>query len=156
LLVISKITSNFSFRKLLDKIEDIQDHYLDKSKDKIIDIAKNNINSKKLRALRPSTEAGRKAGRGWSGKKVTPTSDMTPLKHTGNLLKSLGKNKNGFEIAEYGMIHQSGWKTNRGVSILPRRFLPFTAKGNFTPEMKEFEEKFQKLLILRIKQAMKK
>jgi hypothetical protein len=156
--MISKITSNFSFGKLLNKIESIQDHYLNKSKAKIIDIAKNNINSNELRALKPSTEAGRRAGRGWSGKKVQPTNDMTPLKHTKNLLNSLKVTEDGFSVAEYGMIHQSGWDSKGRFKgkIKPRRFLPFTSKGNFTPEMKEFNGKFEKLLLLRIKQAMKK
>ena len=49
------------------------------------------------------------------------------------------------DIASGNPIHSimAGYKRGRFTGkIQPRRFLPFTAKGNFAPEMKEFEKKF--------------
>ena len=151
-----KITSNFSFGKLLGKIEEIQNDFLKKNINKTVDIAKSNISQGNTRGLADSTKQSRAKGRGWAGKKVTPTNDTTPLKHTGKLLKSLKPKSDGFEIVEYGLIHQSGWTTNRGTTINPRPFLPFTSKGNLSPERKKHQKKFLKLLYLRIRQAMTK
>ena len=153
-----KITSNFSFGKLERKIEGIQKHNLNKQKTKIVDIAKKNITEKKLRPLKQSTLDSRKAGKYWGKKRGNQykTNDDTPLKHMGHLLDSIKSTKDGIEMLEYGMTHQKEWTTNRGVTIKARPFLPFTKTGNLTPEMKEFQDKFERLFTLRIKQAMKK
>ena len=65
----------------------------------------------------------RKRGRGWGGVKVSPTSDDTPLKHTGKLYNSLKVTKEGIEGVDYSLRHQFG----KGVPV--RKFFPISIHG---------------------------
>ena len=79
---------------------------------------------KGLRRLRPATIEARKLGKYWGRQRVTPTSDDTPLKYTGELYRSMkGKNVEGggeLTMLRYGVLHHKGFKTHSN-SMIPNK-----------------------------------
>ena len=151
-----KITSNFSFGKVLDDLELITADVGGEMSQNIVETAAKTINDGKLKELKESTKRSRRKGRGWASVKVAPTTDYTPLKHTGALVNSLKVVKDGFEMKEYGFYHQKGFTTHKGQNVPARPFLPFTTKENLTPELKKLNEKITNRFVERIRKAMKK
>jgi len=145
------IKTNFSFLKAFNKMEEIEKGVIGELSEIVVESAAKTINSGKLKPLSPFTIKSRKRGRGWGGVKVPPTNDITPLRHTGTLVKSLKVVRNGFQMADYGFRHQQG----KGVP--KREFLPFTKDmGRYTPEVKILHEKVTNRYTERIRKAMKK
>ena len=154
-----KTGSNFSFKKALFVLDELENQYILGLTEDFVDIAKDNLKSGELRPLKQSTLESRRKGKYWGNQYGSEyrTNSSTPLNHTGRLIDSLKKsNEGGFEIAEYGLIHNEGWTTNRGVPIKARRFLPLDKNGkwdkDFTGIKKAIDNKFRELL----EQAMKR
>tara|TARA_R100000808_G_scaffold12111_2_gene30509 strand:- start:556 stop:1047 length:492 start_codon:yes stop_codon:yes gene_type:complete len=156
-----EIGTNFKFSKLARRANKLTSKYVDRTKRHIVNTAKRIIDSKKLKPLSEKTIDNRKRGRGWGGVKVAPTSDDTPLKHTGKLYNSLKVTEEGIEGVGYALRHQLG----QGVP--ERKFFPVTITGKrgllerlFTssPEVKQSSEviKFQKKLTQRLIKDMNK
>ena len=160
-----EIGTNFKFSKLARRINKITDKYVQRIKHDVVNTAKQIINNKELKPLSQMTINNRKRGRGWGGKSVSPTSDDTPLKHTGKLYKSLKVTKEGIEGVDYALHHQFG----KGVP--QRKFFPISIHGkrgflerllSKEPEVKRTDSvsKMQKLIynrmIKEINKAMKK
>ena len=156
-----EIGTNFKFSKLKRRINKLTDKYVDRTKHHIVNTAKRIIDSKKLDKLSDFTMKNRERGIGWGGAKVPPTSDDTPLKHTGKLYNSLKVTEEGIEGVGYALRHQFG----QGVP--ERKFFPVTISGKrgllerlFTspPEVKQSKEviKFQKKLTQRLIKDMNK
>ena len=144
-----QIGTNFKFSKLVKRIDKLTNRHIERTKTHIVNTAKRTIDMKKLQKLADRTIDNRKKGRGWGGAKVAPTSDDTPLKHTGRLYRSLKSTKEGIEGMDYGLRHQFG----KGVP--ERKFLPIDGDKQ-TPEVVKFQKKLKQRLIKDINQAMKK
>ena len=148
-----KIKSNFSFRKLANQIEGIIGGAItDEAKGYIIE-TKRPIEEGTLAPLKEGTIQKRKAGISdymRLGHEPKKTNDKTPLKYTGELLKSIQLTKQGVfggvEMREYGLNHHFG----RGE---PAR--PFLAKPG-SSAMKPHEEKMVEKFGNKIKKALMK
>ena len=156
-----QIGTNFKFIKLAKDINRITDKYIKRIKHDVVNTAKQIINKKELKPLSPITMKNRKRGRGWGGEKVAPTTDNTPLKHTGKLYNSLKVTKEGIEGVNYALRHQFG----RGVPM--RKFFPISIRGKKgfierlllrNPEIKRTDSvsNMQKLIYRRMIKEMNK
>ena len=100
---------------------------------------------KGLRRLRPATIEARKLGKYWGRQRVTPTSDDTPLKYTGELYRSIKWNKDtqSLEMKKYGRHQDAGFAAG-GVTVRGRPFIKeLSAK---TARGKKIRENFFKKL----------
>tara|TARA_R110002020_G_scaffold452475_3_gene666870 strand:- start:183 stop:629 length:447 start_codon:yes stop_codon:yes gene_type:complete len=145
-----EIGTNFKFSKLARRINKLTNSHIQRTKTHIVNTAKRTIDMKKLQKLSDITVDNRKRGRGWGGDPVPPTSDDTPLKHTGKLYKSLKVTKEGIEGVDYALRHQFG----KGVP--ERKFLPIIDGDKQTPEVVKFQKKLTQKLIKDMNKAMKK
>ena len=152
--------------KLASKLGELQEIYMsqDPAGGKwslamiIVQLGASNIDKKKLRRLKNSTLKSRREGKYWGNERGDEyiTHDNTPLKHTGRLLHSLKVVRGGFEIVEYGLTHQEKWTTNKGFTVNPRRFLPFTKNGNLNREAKQMTKELDKAFFDSVQNMMKK
>ena len=95
-----KITSNFSFGKLLNKLPGILEKHTQRTARSSAEGARENISKGLSPPLKPSTLAIRKQ-RGTGGSK--------PLFETGALFKSIKGTSEGIEMLEYGKYHHDGF-----------------------------------------------
>lgn len=129
----AKWTTNFSFLKLKMGAFKAMNEFRDDLGESSVHETKKAIDSG-LRPLRPATIDARKRGVYWGKKTVTPTSNTTPLKYTGDLYKSIkwDKTRSALEMNHYGR-HQDAGFTAGGVTIKKRPFIKQlsakTAKG---------------------------
>ena len=146
--ITTKATSNFSFRKLANALDDVLDGYFYSSYDDLAQSARDTITSGKgLRKLKTSTENLRKKGRYGKNKKL-PTSDMRPLHHTGKLLRSIKATKEGVSIIGYAKHHLDGHSVS-GKPVAPRNPF-FTDTNNLKPSFKKEADKRMNRLIRNI------
>ena len=155
-----KTSSNFSFRRLGSKLQDI----LGKQNEKIIDglaqMTKRNISEGKLRGLSQNTLEIRRRGLSTfdsygtpnAPRKPKPTSETRPLLYTGNLLNSIKPTKDGIEMLEYGEEHHDGFNTPEGKSVPARSFI---AGEKELERDKKGLEKIQNELIISMQKEMK-
>jgi len=161
LAIKTRATSNFSFRKLLDALDDVVDDYFDDSYEELAESARNAIkNSTGLRKLTKGTIEIRKKGLSKKGFGMKTTSTK-PLLHTGNLLRSIKATKKGVQMADYGRHHMEGFEivenawTKRfapkaiGKNVKPRNPF-FTGKGNLKKDFTKGREKRIQNLIKKI------
>jgi hypothetical protein len=163
--ITTKATSNFSFRKLADKFDEVFDDYMEDSYEDLAEFARENIRSSTgIRKLKGFTKAARRNGwskKGYGGK----TSSETPLLHTGNLLRSIKATKNGVQVVGYAKYHMEGFTvvknawtkrflTKKGYDKLPTKVAPrnpfLTKTGNLKPAFKKGSDKRMKRLIRNI------
>ena len=135
------IESNFSFKKLAGKVDDIVDKYTEDVAGAYAQGEKDRIDSRISPPLKPFTIRNRRPG----------TGDL-PLKETGALYKSLKGTKKGLEMLSYGAEHQKGYKAKLGniTATIPAR--PFFGSKHVS---KEGEDKAKKSLVKNIRKGMK-
>tara|TARA_R100001594_G_scaffold46003_2_gene78958 strand:- start:1749 stop:2213 length:465 start_codon:yes stop_codon:yes gene_type:complete len=148
-----KIETNFSFRKLAEQIEGIIGEAITDEAKGFITETKKPIEEGSLAPLSQATINKRIAGTSdyiKLGHKPEKTNDKTPLKYTGELLKSIKLSNKGIfggvEMREYGLNHHFG----RGE---PAR--PFLAEPG-SSAMKPHEEKMVKKFAEKIKKSLMK
>jgi len=148
-MIKTKITSNISFDKLLNKLPSILDVYLNKIAQDSADLSKSNIDKGidfKKQKLKPLAEASintRKRG-GLVGTNIPANKRKSsglnniggkkPLKYTGKLYNSIKAKKNTLTMAGYAKDHFEGFtftqrKQTGGVfkaSVPPRPFIATT------------------------------
>ena len=159
--ITTKATSNFSFRKLANALDDVLDGYFADSYEDLAQSARDTIISGKgLKPLSKGTKELRK--KGFYGKnRKAPTNNPRPLVHTGKLLSSIKATKEGVDMVGYAKYHleeheivENKW-TKRfapraiGKVVKPRNPF-FTAKGNVKPGFKKGAEKRMDALIKKI------
>jgi len=143
--ITTKATSNFSFRKLANALDDVLDSYVSNIYEDVAQDARDTITSGKgLRKLKAKTQEKRK--KGYYGKnKNMPTSDMRPLHHTGKLLKSIKATENGINVIGYAENHINGHFA--GKSFVRPRNPFFTQKENLKAGVKKNRDKRMSKLI---------
>ena len=160
--ITTKATSNFSFRKLADKFDEVFDDYMEDSYEDLAQSARDTITSGKgLKPISTGTKALRKRGFYSRGKKIEPTSGTLPLLHTGKLLRSIKATKEGVSMVGYAQYHldeheivENKWTkrytpTIKYLIVPPRN--PFLTKsGNVKPGFKKGAEKRMDALIKKI------
>jgi len=159
--ITTKATSNFSFRKLADALDDVLDGYFADSYEDLAQSARDTIISGKgLKALSKGTKELRKKGFYGKNKKL-PTNDMRPLHHTGKLLRSIKATKKGVSMVGYAKHHleeheivENAWTKkftpNLKFLIVPPRNPFFTKSDNLKPGFKKEAEKRMSALIKKI------
>ena len=158
--VTTKAKSNFSFRKLADKFDEVFDDYMEDSYEDLAQSARDTITSGKgLKPLSTGTKALRKRGFYSRGKKIKPTSGTLPLLHTGKLLRSIKATKDGVDIIGYAKYHlgehevvqPSKWVKRYAPTIqyliVPPRNPFLTKTGGLKPAFKKGSDKRMKELI---------
>ena len=126
-----KIDTNFSFKKLSSKVDDILNKYKGDVSPAYAQREKHKIDSRTLEQLRPFTVRNRRPG----------TGDL-PLKETGKLYKSIKGTKLGLEMVDYGLEQYKGIKPNpmpNARPVPPRKFFG----SEFVSEKEENEDKKQ-------------
>ncbi len=132
-----KFKTNFSFPKLLTNLDKIVDKTLGNAAKSSSNKTKSNIElSKNIKGapfepLSDTTLAARQRGIFWEGdgrgrkgeffqptilKTLGKTSSKTPLKYSGNLLKSIKAKKNTMTMAGYGKLHHEGYDVDGSFS----------------------------------------
>lgn len=145
-----KIETNFSFKKLANKVEDIMDEYKAGVGGAYASGARTAINSRLSPELSDFTVKTR-----------VNEGTTLPLKDTGALYKSLKGTKEGLQMLNYGLKHQTGISPNPVDSDwadIPAR--PFFSDGE-TPGTskyvdKKMESQSKKNLIKNIKKGLQK
>ena len=129
----AKIKTTYSFAKLNRSISKIIRESVDDLGKVGESILKQRIDSKLQPPLSPFTVKMRAKGIGWGGKKVTPTSDDTPLKQTGSLYRSLTyvKKDTSIKMNAYGKKHNDGFTGTSGFSVPPRPFMGLENDNTF-------------------------
>ncbi len=123
-----KIDTNFSFKKLSSKVDDILNKYKGDVSPAYAKGAKDRIDSRIPPKLSPFTVRNRRPG----------TGDL-PLKETGKLYKSIKGTKLGLEMVDYGAEHQKGYPSSMpNARPVPAR--PFFG-SEFVSEKEENEAK---------------
>ena len=159
-----EIKSNFSFSKLANRVDDIIENYMDKSKNSLALSARETIKSGNLKKLKPSTLHIRKHG---LSPKRGKTSSTKPLIHTGSLLSTIKATDDGVEMAGYGRHHLNDYKIvsnswtrafipNAIGTTVPARNPFFTSKGNTRGEYNKREKQHKKVLYKQLNRAMRK
>jgi len=155
-----KTGSNFSFKRALSALDELENQFILGLTEDFIDSAKRDLTSGELRPLKKSTERSRKKGKYWGREYGSEyiVHHNTPLEHTGRLINSLKKSEDGtgFEIVEYGLIHNEGWTTNRGVPIKARRFLPIDKNGKWSKEFTQLKKNKQNNFTFILQHTMKR
>ena len=181
--MIESININFSFGKLLKKIDRILEADLISRKQFFAENAIQNIKSGKLRGLRPFTKMIRRKGLSGNPQGFKSSTDK-PLIYTGNLLRSIKIVDEGVKMAKYGLYHQEGFtivkndwtdvflfkktsvmskiksvlttgKTYKPIQVKPRPFM-LTVAGNLHPKLKKRYLKLERDLYKGLKRAMRK
>ena len=146
--ITTKATSNFSFRKLANALDDVLDGYFADSYEDVAQSARDIITSgKTLRKLKSRNEKERRDGTYGKNKKL-PTGDMRPLHHTGKLLRSIKATKQGISVIGYAKHHIEGHSA--GKTLIPPRNPFFTESENLRADAKKGAEKRMKRLIRNI------
>mgnify|MGYP003135246651 FL=1 len=161
--------SNFSFRKLGNKLDDVLGSSNEKIIDELAQMTKRNITDGKLRGLSQSTILARLSGQSsFEGHKPKRTSESRPLIYTGELLKSIKPVKDGIEMLEYGLEHHEGFTTPKkeifiqkgkksaslgsGKKVHPRKFI--AGESDLKRDKKKLEE-VQNELIVKMQMVMR-
>ena len=159
--ITTKATSNFSFRKLANALDDVLDGYFADSYEDLAQSARDTIISGKgLKPLSKGTKELRKKGFYGKNRKL-PTNDMRPLHHTGKLLRSIKATKKGVSMVGYAKHHleeheimENDWTKkftpNLKFLIVPPRNPFFTKSDNLKPGFKKEADKRMKRLIRNI------
>ena len=159
-----QIKTTFDFGKLENKIEGIVNDVVDDAKRLFRTTTKENLNSGKLRKLRPLSIEMRKKGQYWGNKKEpSPSPIDKPLVWTKSLLNSIKVVDDGVEMNHYGLNHQKGFFIKSGLSNV-RRVVPPRKFFSLNPEAKRFGstkygkqyKKFISKMYKRIHKALKK
>tara|TARA_R100000458_G_C8261745_1_gene237164 strand:- start:1068 stop:1493 length:426 start_codon:yes stop_codon:yes gene_type:complete len=137
-----KIESNFSFKKLADKVDDIIDKYKEDASGAYADGSRKRIDDKIAPSLQDYTKRTR----------TNKVPGFIPLKDTGRLYKSLKGTKKGLEMLSYGLDQHRGMNPNPD-----KRFQPVPARPFFGSEFvdKKGEAKAKKSLVKNIRKGMK-
>jgi len=156
--ITTKATSNFSFRKLANKFDEVFDSYMKDSHEDLAQHARNVISSGKgLKPLSKGTLALRR--KGFYGKNSkAPTNNSRPLVHTGKLLSSIKATKEGVNMVGYAKYHleehevvENKWTKKFTPNIkylLVAARNPFFAKsGKLSPAFNKGADKRMKELI---------
>ena len=111
-----KNKSNFSFDKAVAELKNIQNGYLGLIGEDVVQEAKHRIMESDPSIIEPLTsftKRMRREGRYWGGKSGNQykTNSEKPLVHTGRLLKSIKKEKNGVSMIGYAKIQNDGWNS---------------------------------------------
>ncbi len=134
------ITSTFSFRKLLNKVDEVFDDYNTSLHEQIAKDAKQAIEKGQIR---PPLSQVTKASRKKLGFKPTPALDRS-----GKLKESLEGVKEGIWMMNYGKYHLDG-------DGVPKRDFLLTPKGRLRGATKKGDKKRLKDLIKRINSTMR-
>ena len=157
----TRATSNFSFKKLLDNLDDIVGDYFEDSYEDLAESARNAIkNSTGLRKLKKRTIKIKKK-RLYKKGLCMPTTNKNTLLHTGNLLRSIKATKKGVEMVDYGKHHMEGftivenkWTKKFAPRAIGKQVKPrnpfFTNKGNLKKDFTKGREKRVENLIKKI------
>ena len=147
--------SNFSFRKLGSKLEDVLGSSNGKIIDELAQMTKRNITDGKLRSLSPATISAREKGiSSFSGHSPSPKpGEKRPLLYTGRLLKSIKPVKDGIEMESYGLEHHEGFTTPEKKFVPSRKFI--AGDADLKKDKKELA-KVQDDLIINMQRVMKK
>ena len=138
-----KITTNFSFNKLLSNLDKIINQYTEGFVKDSAEGTKQKID----KGVKPDIEKITKDIRTKRKQRKTP-----PLKASGKLYNSIKQNKNHLEMIHYGFKHEEGF-TTASDSMIPnkkvqaRPFITTTAKN---------KEKLDKKFIESVNNALKK
>ena len=158
--ITTKATSNFSFRKLADKFDEVFDDYMEDSYEDLAEFARENIrNSTGIAPLKESSKYIRRKGYSTQKNFGGKTTSTKPLLWTGNLLRSIKATKDGVQVVGYAKYHMEGYKVGdgnfaekfnfQGKTVKARN--PFlTNEGNLKPAFKKGSEKRMKRLIRNI------
>ena len=120
--MITKIITTYSFSKLKNKLNSLIENTLKSSGDTYKGSMKKILNDgRRLEALTQIRLDNRKAGVGWMGKSVPPTSDKRPLIQTGTLRDSMRSAKEGVYMEHYGIEHYSGKFMGSTIGQIPER-----------------------------------
>lgn len=122
-----KITTNFDFSKLSNKVGKLVEKYVEQNVIDVADGAKNKIDQNTLPRLSKITKRIRKS-------KGLP--ENPPLKATGRLYKSIKPKKNALEIYQYGKWHNDGIPE---ISDKHRRFINTRNQDYFKSKKKRKE-----------------
>lgn len=143
--------SNFSFKKLTSKFEEI----FNDSKSEIVEsIARNtkkNILTAGTRRLSNRTLEARKLGvSSFPGHNPRPTTETRPLLYTKRLFDSIKATEEGLDIMDYGLIHQEGFTTSEGKNVPARPFIATLSDD------KKALENVENRIFNKLEKAMKK
>ena len=148
-----KTSSNFSFRKLGSKLQDVLGKHNDKIIDGLAQMTKRNISEGKLRGLSQNTLEIRRRGLStFSGHNPSPTSETRPLLYSKRLFNSIKATKDGIEMMDYALEHNDGFNTPEGKSVPARSFI---AGEKELDRDKKGLEKIQNELIISMQKEMK-
>ena len=161
-----QIKTTFDFGKLENKIEGIVNDVVDDAKRLFRTTTKENLNSGKLRKLRPLSIEMRKKGQYWGNRKEpSPSPIDKPLVWTKSLLNSIKVVDDGVEMNHYGLNHQKGFgipMRRSGITfnqtVPPRKFFalnPETKRFGSTKYGKQYK-KFISKMHKQIHKALKK
>jgi hypothetical protein len=141
-----KIESNFSFKKLADKVDDIIDKYKEDASGAYADGSRKTIND----SISPPLEDYTKRTR------TNKVPGFIPLKDTGRLYKSLKGTKKGLEMLSYGLDQHRGMNPNPAKNEFPN-IKPVPDRPFFGSEFvdKKGEAKAKKSLVKNIRKGMK-
>ena len=155
-----KSSSNFSFKRLSEKFEDIIGEQDEKIIDGLAQMTKRNISEGKLRGLSQNTLELRRRGLSTfdsygtpnAPREPKPTGETRPPLYTGNLLNSIKPTKDGIEMLGYGEEHNDGFNTPEGKFVPARTFIP----GKYVSKKdKKGLEKIQNELVINMQKVMK-
>ncbi len=148
-MISSKLTQNFSFNKLRNKIDDILDDYVDKVG---IQYGNSMINRIK-KGLKPQLAEWTLINNAREG--ITRVSNK-PLMRTGKLLESLKyiPSQNAIIMKAYGELQNNGYKNPwQGFRDVPARpFMHYHYRSSFNYDIEEVKSSLHK----RIREALRK
>ena len=126
-IIKTTITTNFSFKKLANNIENVLKGVSDDIGQEAGETAQQNINKAEYAPLTKYTKRMRRKGIGWGGKTVPKVTHDIPLRQTDALYNSLEYNKKtkSINMMAYGLKHQKGFENPKGGRVPKRSFLDF-------------------------------
>ena len=131
----TKITTTYSFKKLLSNIEEILSDVEDNLGQVAEKVMKQKIDSGLKPPLKQTTIKGRLEGKYWGGLRGAKykTTSITPLKHTGALYDSLkfDKKTKSINMLAYGKEHHKGFSNPQGKKVPPRPFMDLEKDTTF-------------------------
>ncbi len=133
-----KITTNFSFSKLLSEIKSIKKDFAKQFAKNAEKVSKANIDSGQLAPLKESTKK-------WRKREGFPTSP--PLKASGKMYDSIKAEDNKLSVLKYGKYHNDG----KVPTTVARPFISGLSITNI-----EEVDKMKKKLVQDINKALKK
>ena len=142
----TRITANYSFKKLSSQIDKIVDDSMEVVGEAASKAMRRRIDEGIDPPLSPFTVKRRNMGKGWANTDVGAPISTKPLKQTGSLYESLEYNKE-LEIIDmnhYGIYHDKGHKYRNGVTIPARPFMIYQREANEALTKRNFDKELEK------------